>query len=125
MSGTSLNTRLAESDSVWMGPEFMCKLDITEKSLVNRSTVSYNKLLAELRKIPRTDIFKKIESMGDGKCQTWRKHWGTWDKGEILPPTTFSGGCLSPASNGFVYSTLFNWKRSCLNNLILKEIYLT
>ena len=53
------NTRLAESDSVRMGPEFMCKLEITEKSFMNRSTVSYNKLPAEIRKLPRIELFKK------------------------------------------------------------------
>ena len=53
------NTRLAESDSVRMGPEFMSKLEITEKSFMNRSTVSYNKLPAELRKISKLEVFKK------------------------------------------------------------------
>jgi hypothetical protein len=53
------NTRLAESDSVRMGPEFMCKLEITEKSFMNRSTLSYNRLPAELRKIQRIELFKK------------------------------------------------------------------
>ena len=53
------NTRLAESDSVRMGPEFKSKLEITEKSFMNRSTVSYNKLPAELRKISKLELFKK------------------------------------------------------------------
>ena len=53
------NTRLAESDSVRMGSEFKCKLEITEKSFMNRSTVSYNKLTPELRKIAKLELFKK------------------------------------------------------------------
>ena len=53
------NTRLAQSDSVRMGPEFKSKLEITEKSFMNRSTVSYNKLPSELRKIEKLELFKK------------------------------------------------------------------
>ena len=53
------NTRLAESDRVRMGPACMSKLEITEKSFMNRSTVSYNKLPSELRKISRVEVFKK------------------------------------------------------------------
>ena len=53
------NTRLAQSDSVRMGSEFKSKLEITEKSFMNRSTVSYNKLPPELRRIEKLEIFKK------------------------------------------------------------------
>ena len=53
------NTRLAESDSVRMGSEFKSKLELTEKSFMNRATVSYNKLPPELRKIPKLETFKK------------------------------------------------------------------
>ena len=45
------NTRLAQTDSVRMGPEFKAKLELTEKTFMNRATVSYNLLPAELRKI--------------------------------------------------------------------------
>ena len=53
------NTRLAESDSVRMGSEFKSKLELTEKSFMNRATVSYNKLPPELRKIPKLETFKE------------------------------------------------------------------
>ena len=52
------NTRLAESDSVRMGPEFQCKLELTQKSFMNRATMSYNKLPPDLRKIPSLELFK-------------------------------------------------------------------
>ena len=52
------NTRLAESDSVRMGPEFKSKLELTEKSFMNRATVSFNQLPPELRKISKLETFK-------------------------------------------------------------------
>ena len=52
------NTRLAESDSVRMGPEFKCKLELTEKSFMSRATISYNQLPSELRKITKLEKFK-------------------------------------------------------------------
>ena len=52
------NTRLAESDSVRMGSEFKCKLELTEKSFMSRATISYNKLPSELRKITKLEKFK-------------------------------------------------------------------
>ena len=52
------NTRLAQSESVRMGPEFKSKLDLTEKSFMNRATVSYNKIPPNLRKISKIDAFK-------------------------------------------------------------------
>ena len=53
------NTRLASSDSVRMGPEFKSKLELTEKSFMNRATVSYNQIPASLRQIPKIEEFKK------------------------------------------------------------------
>ena len=53
------NTRLGQTDSVRMGPEFKAKLELTEKTFMNRATVSYNLLPAELRKIPTLDGFKQ------------------------------------------------------------------
>ena len=51
--------RLAQSESVRMGPDFQSKLEITEKSFMNRATVSFNKLPAELRQIRKIETFKK------------------------------------------------------------------
>ena len=53
------NTRLASSESVRMGPEFQAKLSLTEKSFMNRATVSYNQLPASLRKVQNEQTFKK------------------------------------------------------------------
>ena len=58
------NTRLAESETVRMGPEFQCKLDITERSFMNRATSSYNLLPTEMRKMQKMDSFKL-------KLKTW------------------------------------------------------
>ena len=52
------NTRLAESESVRMGPEFQCKLDLTERSFMNRATLNYNQLPPELRKISKIEAFE-------------------------------------------------------------------
>ena len=52
------NTRLAQSESVRMGPAFQCKLELTEKSFLNRATVSFNKLPSDLRQIRKIDDFK-------------------------------------------------------------------
>ena len=53
------NTRLAQSESVRMGPDFQSKLEITEKSFMNRATVSFNKLSHEIRKIENLEYFKE------------------------------------------------------------------
>ena len=53
------NTRLAGSDSVRLGPEFQCKLEITKRSFMNRATASYNILPEKLRKIEKLETFKK------------------------------------------------------------------
>ena len=53
------NTRLAQSESVRMGPDFQSKLEITEKSFMNRATVSFNRLPAELRQVRKIEDFKK------------------------------------------------------------------
>ena len=53
------NTRLAQTDSVRMGEDFKSKLELTEKTFMNRATISYNQLPPELRKIPKIDDFKK------------------------------------------------------------------
>ena len=52
------NTRLAQSESVRMGLEFQSKLDITEKSFMNRATCAFNELPTEIRKIAETETFK-------------------------------------------------------------------
>ena len=52
------NTRLAQSESVRMGSAFQCKLELTEKSFLNRATVSYNKLPSEIRQVREIDSFK-------------------------------------------------------------------
>ena len=59
------NTRLAESESVRMGSDFQAKLDITERSFMNRATVNYNQLPAELRKSENRNIQAEIEELGD------------------------------------------------------------
>ena len=53
------NTRLAQSESVRMGLGFQCKLEITEKSYLNRATVCFNKLPSKLRQIRKLETFKK------------------------------------------------------------------
>ena len=53
------STRLASSDSVRMGPNFQAKLSLTEKSFMNRATVSYNQLPSVVRKLKSIEIFKK------------------------------------------------------------------
>ena len=53
------NTRLAQSEAVRMGPEFRSKLELTEKSFMQRATVSYNQLPATIRQIPKIEVFKK------------------------------------------------------------------
>ena len=53
------NTRLSQSDSVRMGEDFKSKLELTEKSFMNRATISFNSLPAELRKIGKIEVFKK------------------------------------------------------------------
>ena len=55
----SYNTRLAASEVVRMGSEFQAKLSLTEKSFMNRSTVCFNQLPLDIRKIPKPDTFKK------------------------------------------------------------------
>ena len=52
------NTRLAQTDSVRMGPSFQSKLDLTKKSSMNRATISYNYLPKELRAVSKIETFK-------------------------------------------------------------------
>ena len=52
------NTRLAQSDSVRMGSEFKSKLELTEKSFMNRATISFNQLPPEIRRTPKLETFK-------------------------------------------------------------------
>ena len=47
------NTRLAQTDSVRMGPNFQSK-----KSFMNRATISYNYLPKELRAVSKIETFK-------------------------------------------------------------------
>ena len=66
------NTRLAQSESVRMGPDFKSKLLLTEKSFMNRATVSYNMLPATLRQISKVDDFLK-------KLKVWvQENWQVW-----------------------------------------------
>ena len=60
----SYNTRLASSESVRMGPQFQAKLSLTEKSFMNRATVSYNQLPTSLRVVQSEQTFKK-------RLKTW------------------------------------------------------
>ena len=53
------NTRLAQSEAVRMGPNFKCRLDLTERSFMNRATVSFNQLPASLRQTQKIEAFKK------------------------------------------------------------------
>ena len=53
------NTRLAESQSVRMGTEFKSKLELTEKSFMQRATVNYNLLPTSVRQIQKMEAFKK------------------------------------------------------------------
>ena len=53
------NTRLAQTESVRMGPEFKSKLELTERSFMVRATSDYNLLPPELRKVPKLENFKK------------------------------------------------------------------
>ena len=48
---------MAQSDSVRMGPDFKSKLELTEKSFMNRATVSF--LPPEIRKIEKLENFKE------------------------------------------------------------------
>ena len=42
-----------------MGPNFKCRLDLTERSFMNRATVSFNQLPASLRQTQKIEAFKK------------------------------------------------------------------
>ena len=53
------NTRLAQSDAVRMGPEFKAKLELTEKSFMNRGTVSFNQLPSDIRQTTKVESFRK------------------------------------------------------------------
>ena len=52
------NTRLAQSESVRMGSAFQSRLELTEKSFLNRATISFNKLPTEIRQIRKLESFK-------------------------------------------------------------------
>ena len=52
------STRLAESASVRRGPQFQERLDLTEKSFMNRGTKYYNQLPADLRKVEKMETLK-------------------------------------------------------------------
>jgi hypothetical protein len=58
------NTRLAQTDSVRMGPDFQSRLELTEKSFMNRATLGYNQIPTELRQIKKIEMFKM-------KLKTW------------------------------------------------------
>ena len=53
------NTRLAQSQAVRMGEDFKTKLDLTEKSFMQRATLSFNLLPTSLRQVRKIDVFKK------------------------------------------------------------------
>ena len=42
-----------------MGSRFQSRLGLTEKSFMNRATISYNLKTPELRKVPKLQSFKK------------------------------------------------------------------
>ena len=66
------NTRLAQSDSVRMGDAFKSKLDLTEKSFMNRATVSFNQLPQDLRKIKELGFLCRVEELYLGELQAVR-----------------------------------------------------
>ena len=53
------NTRLANTEAVRMGSRFQSRLELTEKSFMNRATLSYNLIPPEIRKVPKLQNFKK------------------------------------------------------------------
>ena len=53
------NTRLAQTESVRMSSEFKSKLELTERSFMNRATSNFNSLPQELRKLSKLENFKK------------------------------------------------------------------
>ena len=64
------NTRLAESESVRMGSAFKCKLELTEKSFMNRATVTFNQLPTEIRQTHMLEDFKeKLKGWVRENCQ--------------------------------------------------------
>ena len=63
------NTRLAQSECVRMGSQFKSKLELSEKSFMNRATVSFNLLPTSLRQIPKIEQFKKKL-----KAWVWENH---------------------------------------------------
>ena len=58
------NTRLAESQAVRMGPDFRSKLELTERSFMQRATASFNQLPTTLRQNQSLGNFKF-------KLKTW------------------------------------------------------
>ena len=54
------NTRLAQTESVRMGLDFKSKLELTERSFMNRATFNFNSLPQELRKVSKLERFKKM-----------------------------------------------------------------
>ena len=60
------NTRLAHSNSIRMGEAFKAKLELTERSFMNRATVTFNQIPTELRQTAKLDDFKK-------KLKVWVK----------------------------------------------------
>ena len=85
--GFPYNTRLAQSESVRIGSGFQCKLEITEKSYLNRATVCFNKLPSKLRQIRKLETFKK-------QLKAWVKEYtppeSRGEKGDVLPPLSFA-----------------------------------
>ena len=64
------NTRLAQSESVRMGEQFKCKLDLTERSFLNRATINFNQLPGELRQESNIETFKnKLKTWVKNNCQ--------------------------------------------------------
>ena len=53
------NTRLAQSESIRRGSAFQCKLGLTERSFMNRATVSFNQLPTEVGQCLKLEGFKK------------------------------------------------------------------
>ena len=85
-----------------MGSGFQCRLEITEKSYLNRATVCFNKLPSKLRQIRKLETFKKqLKAWVLENCQVWRIYTPgkTCRKGRCFTtPLICLGGSLSPPS---------------------------
>ena len=64
------NIRMAQSDAVRIGQEFKAKIEVTEKSCMNRGSVSFKQLPSEIRQKTKMEIFtKKLKVWVMQNCQ--------------------------------------------------------